>query len=49
MKLKMQKKKEQKLLTFNSATRLLKVRQKVLNRFESETFPIGKQTQSEGY
>ena len=39
-----QKKKEQKSLTLNNSTWLLKRRQKNLNGFESKTFPTGKET-----
>ena len=41
--------KEKKVLTFESALRLLIGRQKVLNGFESKIFPIRKQTQGKGH
>ena len=41
--------KEKKVLTFESALRLLIGRQKVLNGFESKIFPIRKQTQEKGH
>ena len=42
-------KKEKKVLTFESALRLLIGRQKVLNGFESKIFPVRKQTQGKGH